>query len=134
MRGQRSAAGTLTLRCSGGNAYSLDWTWTPDIIYLPGHEVPLTLLFTSRGFKVEIMGTHLDLLVTYLQQRRVVSIEATDRLQHLARGQGGPGEPHVEEFRIVPLEDGEDVTLMRRVLGERPAVVVAGRERLESVG
>ncbi len=133
VRGQRGTAGTLTLKSPGGNAFSLDWTWTPDIVFLPGFEVPLTLLFSSRGFKIEIIGSHLELLVAYLQQRRVVSIEAQDRMQHLARGQGTSDEPHVDEFRIVPLQEGEDVTLMQHVLQERRNRV-RGRERLEPAG
>ncbi len=133
VRDQRSAAGTLTLKSPGGNAFSLDWTWTPDIVYLPGYEVPLTLVYSSRGFKVEIIGTKLDVLATRLQQRRVVLIEANDRLQHLARGDDAADQPHVEEFRIVPLEDGEDLTLLKRVLEVRGAPQLAGRERLERV-
>ncbi len=130
VRGQRSSAGTLTLKGVGGNECSLDWTWTPDIVYLPGHDVPLTLVFSSRGFKVEILGTNLELLVAYLQQRRVVSIQAQDRMQRQAQA-AAEDEPCVEAFRIVAMQAGEDVSLMERVLKERGWAGLSGRELLK---
>ncbi len=88
LRGPGERAQTLTLKGMNGNECSLEWSWAPDIVYVPGHDVPLTLVFSSRGFKVEILGQNLASLAAYLQQRRVVWIQAQDTMHALSRSNG----------------------------------------------
>jgi hypothetical protein len=118
LRGPRERAQTLTLKGMNGNACSLEWSWAPDIVYVPGHDVPLVLVFSSRGFKVEIVGQGLGDLASYLHQRRVVWIQAEDRMHAFSRNAGNGHEQAavVEEIRVVRLAEGEDLTLLQSAL------------------
>ncbi len=114
VKSPRDRATCLTLKGVNGNECSLEWSWAPDIVYVPGHAVPLTLVFSSRGFKIEILGQNLADLAAYLHQRRVVWIKAQDTMHALSRN-GGNGETvaFVESMRVLPLAEKDDVTLLQ---------------------
>ncbi len=114
-RNSKDRVATLTLKSTTGNECSLDWTWAPDVIYVPGNAAPLTLVLPSRGFKLEIIGINLRPLAECLQQRRVVWIKAQDAMH--AAMENGDTTVVVEGFRIAPVGESEDWHLLQGALG-----------------
>ncbi len=132
VRGRDKRATMLTLKSLKGNECSVEWAWTPDVVYTPGAPVPVTLVYSSRGFKVEIVGENLDELFDYLQQRRVVWIRQQDRLQYAAQTPPSDASADfVEDIRIAPLTDGEDLAMLQQSLQTSRVIPIRPRERME---
>ncbi len=113
-RNPKTRVAALTLKSVTGSECSLEWTWAPDVIYVPGDATPLMLVLPSRGFKLEIIGSNLGTLAKCLQQRRVVWIKAQDPMH--AAMKNGDMTAVVEGFRIAPVSEGENLRLLQAAL------------------